>query len=111
MKKIFINFVLGAAVIMLMSYVFEGVYVKDFTIAFLVAIVLSLLNTFVKPVLKLIAFPITFLTLGIFNLIINGFILYLATAILAPDFAIAGFGLTIICSICISILYSIFGIE
>lgn len=111
MKKMVLNFVMGAAVIMLMSYVFEGVYVKDFSVAFLVAIVLSLLNTFVKPILKFIAFPVTFLTLGIFNLIINGFILHLAAAILAPDFSISGFALTIVCSICISILYSLFGIE
>lgn len=111
MKKMITNFVLGAAVIMLLSYIFEGVYVKDFSVAFLVAIVLALLNTFLKPILKLIAFPINFLTLGVFNLFINGFILHLATSILSPDFAIAGFSLTIVTSICISILYSVFGID
>lgn len=111
MKKMIMNFIMGAAVIMLMSYVFEGVYVKDFVVAFLVAVVLSLLNTFVKPILKLITLPITFMTLGIFNLIINAFILYLSTSILAPDFAIDGFALTIVCSICISLLYSLFGID
>ena len=73
---------MGGAVILLMSYLFDGVYVKDFFVAFLVAIVLSLLNTFVKPVLTLIAFPITLMTLGFFQLIINAFILSLASSIL-----------------------------
>lgn len=110
MKKMFVDFVLGAAVIMLMSYCFDGVYVKDFTVAFLVAIVLALLNRFVKPILSFIALPVTFMTLGIFQLFINGFILSIATHILSPDFAIVDFPLTVLCAICISILYSIFGI-
>lgn len=109
--KLVLNFVLGGAVIMLMSYLFDGVYVKDFTVAFLVALVLSLLNTFIKPILSVIAFPITIMTLGLFQLVINGFVLSLATDILAPDFQIQSFGLTILCSIFISILYSLLGLN
>ena len=108
--KLVLEFVLGGAVIMLMSYLFDGVYVKDFTVAFLVAFVLSLLNTFIKPILSFIAFPITFMSLGLFQLVINGFILSIATDLLSPDFQIQSFGLTIICSIFISILYSLLGI-
>ena len=109
MKKgimsLILELALGACVIMLMGYWFDGVYVKDFGVAFLVALVLALLNTFIKPILTIIALPIT-----IFQLIINGFILTLATDILAPDFQITSFGLTIIASICISIIYSLLGI-
>lgn len=115
MKKGFtgfvLQFVLGAGVILLMSYIFDGVYVKNFSVAFVVAIVLSLLNKFVKPILKLLTLPLNFLTLGIFGFIINGLMLLLSTMILAPDFQIASFGLCIIVSICISILYSILGID
>ena len=110
MKRMLSQLLLGGAVIMLMGYLFEGVYVKDFTVAFLVALVLSLLNTFVKPVLSFFAFPITFMTLGLFQLVINGFVLSIATHVLAPDFQIQSFGLTIICSIFISVLYSLLGI-
>lgn len=113
MKRI-IHFVceliLGAGVIMLMSYLFDGVYVKDFSIAFMVAFVLSLLNMFVKPILTLLAFPITIMSLGLFQLVINGFILKLATSMLYPDFRIASFGLSIAVAVCISVLYSILGI-
>lgn len=101
---------LGACVILLMGYLFDGVYVKDFGVAFLVALVLVLLNTFIKPILTIIALPITILSLGLFQLVINGFVLTIATDILSPDFQIESFGLTIIASICISILYSLLGI-
>ena len=47
-----LQLILGAGVIMLTSYLFEGVYIKDFSVAFLVAIVLTLLNKFIKPILK-----------------------------------------------------------
>lgn len=112
MKKnnLLVEFVVGAAVIMLASYFFDGVYVKNFTTAFLVAIILSLLNTFLKPVLTILALPVTILTLGIFQLIINGFVLSIATNLLSPDFQINGFPLTVGCSIFISILYSLLGI-
>ena len=109
--KFVMKLILGGAVIMLMGYLFEGVYVKDYTVAFLVAFVLSLLNTFVKPVLTVIAFPITFMTLGLFQLIINGFVLNLAVDVLSPDFQIQSFSLTILCSIFISIFYSILGLN
>lgn len=107
----FVEFMLGAAVIMLVSYMFDSVYVKDFTVALLVAIVLSLLNKFIKPILTFLAFPITIISLGLFQLVINGFILRLATIILSPDFRISSFFMTIVTSICISIMYNIVGIN
>lgn len=106
-----LQLILGAGVIMLTSYLFEGVYIKDFSVAFLVAIVLTLLNKFIKPILKLLALPLTFMTFGLFGLIINGLILYMATIVLAPDFQIAGFGLCILTSIIVSVLYSILGLD
>lgn len=105
-----LELVLGAAVIMVMSYLFEGFYVKDFQVAFLIAVVLTVLNKIVKPVLKVLAFPLTIMTFGLFHLIINAFILQLAVMVLTPDFTIASFGLSIVAAICISILYSLLGI-
>lgn len=108
--RLVLEFLLGGAVIMLTTYLFPEVYVKNFGVACLIAIVLALLNTFIKPLLTFIAFPITLLTLGLFQLIINGFVLEIAEMILAPDFYILSFGLTIIISVIISILYSLLGI-
>ena len=108
--QLVLDFVLGAAVIMIVDYLFDGVYVKDFQVAFLVAIILALLNTFVKPILTFLAFPLTLMTFGLFQLVINGFVLSLAETVLAPDFYIQSYGLTILVSIIISILYSLLGI-
>lgn len=110
MKNKIIEFILGGAVIMLMSFLFDGVYVSSFGVAFIVAIILAILNAFVKPILSFIALPITFMTLGLFQLVINAFVLSLTESIMFPDFYIRGFGLKIIVSILISILYSYLGI-
>lgn len=56
---------------------------EKFTTATIFAIVLSLLNTFLKPILSLFALPITFLTLGLFQLVINTAIVMLTVRIVA----------------------------
>ena len=115
MKKKLMQFVtgliMGGIVVMLLPYLFEGVYIKDFSVAILVAFVLSLLNTYVKPILSFFALPLTFMTMGLFKLVINGFILKLCTVILAPDFIISSFPLMIVCSLVISFLYGLLGIK
>lgn len=111
MKKTLTNLVLGSFVMMLLPYLFDGVYIKNYTVAVLIALVLSLLNAFVKPIIKFFAFPITIFTLGFFNLVINTIILMLVQIILTPDFVISGFGLTMLCSIVISAMYLFLGIK
>ena len=105
------NFILGALVIIVIDYMFKSVYVESFFVAILVAVVLTILNKIVKPILTFLAFPVTILSLGLFQLVINGFILKLATIILAPDFRIDSFTMMIVTSICISILYRVVGIQ
>lgn len=64
------------------AQVVPGIHLESFTDGFLLAVVLALLNTFVRPILVLLTIPITFLTLGLFLLVINIIILYLADAVL-----------------------------
>lgn len=104
------EFILGAAIIMIISFMFDSVYVADFTTAFLVSVVLSLLNKFVKPILNILAFPINVMSLGLFKFIINAFILSLVTMVV-DGFYIHGFFMTIVVSICISVMYSIVGLS
>ncbi len=79
------------------------------TIAF--AIVLALLNMAVKPVIQVLSLPITVLTFGIFYLVVNTSMIYLASAISASlfgvDFYIASFGSAFLASIIISIASSL----
>ncbi|MCE5223757.1 phage holin family protein [bacterium] len=57
--------------------------VKDWVSALIVAVVLSLLNVLVRPILKIIAIPLNILTLGLFTFVINMIILYLASVLTA----------------------------
>lgn len=77
----------------------------------LTALILSLLNTTVKPVLNILSLPITMLTLGVFYLILNTLMLYLASwianGLFDAGFYIQGFGSAFLASIIISIVSSI----
>lgn len=72
------------------------------------ALVLALINLSVKPLLQLLSLPVTVLTLGIFYLIVNTLLLYiaawLANGLFGAGFYIASFGSAFVASIVISIV-------
>lgn len=70
---IMLRWVVNALVLMLIPYIVGGVAVDSFYIALVVAIVLALVNSFLRPILVVLSLPINILTLGLFTLIINGF--------------------------------------
>ena len=72
--KLFANTV----AVILTAYLLPGVHVKDFMTAVLVAIILALLNNFLKPILIILTIPVTIFTLGLFLLVINAVIILLA---------------------------------
>ncbi|CAH0996018.1 hypothetical protein EMA8858_02146 [Emticicia aquatica] len=73
-----------------MPQVLHDIKVDTITTAIIAALVMSFLNTFVKPVLQLLSIPITIMTLGIFYLVINVAIVYLC-AYLVDGFSVSGF--------------------
>lgn len=87
----------------------DGVDVPDTEQAVVVAVVFGLLNAFLKPVLQLLALPVTILTLGIFYFVINVFIVYL-TAFIVPSFTVEGFFPALFFSIIVSIVSWLLGI-
>jgi putative membrane protein len=73
----------------------------------LVAIAFSLINSYIKPILRILTFPITIVTLGIFLLVLNALLLFLLDAIseqLKLGFNVADFGAALLGSIVISIV-------
>ncbi|MGM0524437.1 MAG: phage holin family protein, partial [Bacillota bacterium] len=82
----------------------DGFYIESFWIAILAAVILTLLNAIVKPILVILTLPITILTLGLFMFIINAITLMLAQAIIGSGFVIESFGLAILASIVISFI-------
>jgi putative membrane protein len=96
-------------IVMVIPRYLKGISVDGYATAVIVAFVMSILNNFVKPILKLIAIPITFLTLGLFSLVISVFIVYIC-AYLVEGFKVDGFLPPLILSFVISIANGIVGL-
>ena len=90
MLNILLRWVLFALAIILTAWIVPGIRVENFLSAMFVCIIISLINTFIKPFLQAITLPINILTLGIFSLVLNAFLLLLAGWI-APGFEVEGF--------------------
>jgi putative membrane protein len=99
---------LTAAAVWFGANYISGISVNNYTTALIVAVVLALLNTFLKPILKLLSFPITILTLGLFLLVINVVIIYMA-AYFIEGFTVSGFVAPLIFSFGLSIVTGILG--
>ncbi|MEH7513028.1 phage holin family protein [Gottfriedia acidiceleris] len=89
-------------------------YVKNVPTAIIAALVLSILNTIIRPILILITLPVTIFTMGFFLFIINAFTLEITDYLLGDALRVNGFGTAIIASILIStfsmlIQYFVFG--
>ncbi|MEK7505321.1 MAG: phage holin family protein [Patescibacteria group bacterium] len=79
-----------AGTLLLITAYLPGVVVPDFYTALLVALVLGLLNIFVRPVLVILTLPLSLLTMGLFTFVLNAVILWLIVFIV-PGFALSGF--------------------
>lgn len=84
-----IALLLNALALIITSKVVDGFRIDDFWTAILSALVIGLINTFIRPLLIFITAPINFLTLGLFTFVVNAVILYLA-AWIVPDFNVDG---------------------
>lgn len=105
MKKLIIKWLIFALVIMATCYL-PGIKVENFAFAMLIAAILTIINIFIKPIIKLITFPINLFTFGLFNLIINFGILY-GIAYFIPQYELADMLSAFIASLIIAISYTI----
>jgi putative membrane protein len=85
------------------AYILDGVYLDGFPTAILVALVMGFLNAFLKPILVVLTIPITFLTFGLFLLVINAVIILLADAALS-GFEVNSFFTAVLFSILVSVI-------
>ncbi|MBU3744593.1 MAG: phage holin family protein [Sediminibacterium sp.] len=106
MLRFIIKTLSTAVAVLVAGYILKGVQVQDVQTALLVALVLGLLNSFIKPILVILTIPITVITLGLFLIVINYFIIRLTTQIV-PGFAVAGWLPALLFSIVVSIVSSI----
>ncbi|CAD0002663.1 MULTISPECIES: phage holin family protein [Flavobacterium] len=104
--KLLLRLFVTAALVVLLSNLLSGVHVASFATAVIVAVVLGLLNMFIKPILVLLTLPVTVVTLGLFLLVINAVIILLCTKIVG-GFAVDSFLTALIFSVILSVLQSI----
>ena len=90
MLKLLTRWLLLAAALLLVAYLYPGVSVQSFGSAMLAAAVLGLLNTIVRPLLVLLTLPVTVLTLGLFLFVINA-LMFWAAAWLLQGLTVTGF--------------------
>ena len=92
MRYLLKTFIFNALSFYVLSLVFAGIKYPSLNVLLYAAIVFSLLNVFVKPILKILTFPINLITFGIFSSLLNVLILYLVTQFV-PEFGISAFTL------------------
>src|SRR6266566_583354 len=90
MLNALINWLLSALSLMIVAHVVRGFDVTGFTAALIAALVIGLVNATVGLFLKILTFPLTLLSLGVFWFVINALMLKLASAFV-PGFTIQGF--------------------
>jgi putative membrane protein len=97
------RWILNAAALLLVAYLYPGVSVENFFAAAVAALVLGLINAVVRPILVILTFPVTLLTLGLFLFVINALLFWLA-AELVSGFTVTGFMGALIGSILYSVI-------
>ncbi|HOZ41440.1 MAG: phage holin family protein [Flavobacteriales bacterium] len=104
--QLIIRLIITTIAVLVTDLLLSGVHAADFMTGLLVAVVLGLLNTFLKPLLVLLTLPVTLLTLGLFLLVINAGIVLLAARIV-PGFVVESFWWALGFSILLSIVQGI----
>ena len=104
--KLILKILVSSLAVFFSAYILPGVYLDGFPTAILVAVVLSLLNAFVKPLLILLTIPVTIFSFGIFLLVINAFMILIADQIL-DGFTVNGFWAALAFSIILTIVTAI----
>src|ERR1700739_131299 len=104
MLRLLLNWILTAGAVWGGARPVSGVYGSGWKSALIAALVIGFINATIGLVLKVITFPLTLVTFGIFWLVINALMLELASALLSPGFQVHGFLAAFIGSIVLSLV-------
>jgi len=104
--KTLISIFFTTVFVLLLAHFMPGVSVNSFMTALVVALVLGLLNIFIKPILVLFTLPVTVFTLGLFLLVINAIIVMLCDELVA-GFEVVDFWRALLFSLILSFCQSV----
>lgn len=103
MKTFLLKWFVTAVSIFIVANVFGIIHIENLKALVLAALILGILNAILRPILIILTLPINILTLGLFTLMINGFLLYVVSG-LVSGFEIASFGRAFLAALLISIV-------
>ncbi len=103
--KLIVKWLLSAAALLAVAYLYSGVQVSSFSSALVAALVIGLFNMILRPVLVVLTLPVTAVTLGLFLFVINALMFWLAAGAL-DGFYVRGFGAALLGSL----IYSALGV-
>ena len=101
--RLLLNWVLSAVAVWIVAQVVPGVHVNGAVAALIAALAIGFINATIGALLKILTFPITLVTLGLFWLVINALMLKLASAVV-PGFQVNGFLAAFIGAIVLSLV-------
>ena len=101
--KFFLKVLVSALAVFITAYLLPGVSVDPFTTAIVVAFVLAVLNALLRPVLIILTIPVTVMSLGLFLLVINAFIIQIA-AYVVRGFSVSNFWWALLFSVILSVV-------
>lgn len=89
--RLFLNWMVSTLAIIIATYLVPAVHVTGFLAAFVAALVLGVVNAFLRPVLIFLTLPINIISLGLFTFVINALMVMLTSAVV-PGFDVPSFG-------------------
>ncbi|MDO8510369.1 MAG: phage holin family protein [bacterium] len=98
-----ISWLLTILAVIVTAYILPGVMLSGFAAAFVTALVLGVINTFIKPLLVFLTLPITILTLGLFTFVINAVLVLLASYVV-PGFEVRNFWWALLFALVLSLV-------
>lgn len=101
--RLVVNLLINTIAVFIAGYILPGVNIDSLMTAFIVSVVLGVINAFIRPVLIILTLPITIITLGLFTLVINA-LLVLLTTNFVPGFTVDNFWWALGFSIVVSLV-------
>jgi len=101
--KLITKLAINVFTLLIVAYIVPGFVLDSFWVAVVAAVVIGIVNMFIKPILQIIALPISILTLGVSALLINVALLYSVSRIV-PGFHIQSFTTAFIASVVMTLV-------
>jgi putative membrane protein len=109
MKRFLLKWFVTTISIFIVANVFGLIYIENLGVLILAALLLGILNAFVRPMLLILTLPINIVSLGLFTLVINGFLLYVVAG-LVSGFEVTSFWKALLAATLISIVNAMINI-